>query len=136
MLRALVPKTRNETPHEHFRPYSFQSTPPYIMATLYSQGLKKKGTLWYMTDSCTRTCLQRRSLRYNEAQLEVGRTEERHAYNLMLSHKKTTCTMRREENAYGTKDLGFSPGTTLLQIRQRPANEMTFLEQFRNFVRR
>ena len=115
MIRPLVPKTKNETPHEYLRPYSFRSTPPYIMATLYAQGLKKKGTLWFMRDSCTRTCLERRSMRYNEAQLEVGRTEERHAYKLMLSHKKTTCTMRREKNAHGTEDLGASPSTTLLQ---------------------
>ena len=32
----------------------------------------------------------------------------RHASNLMPSHKKTTRTIRRDNNAYGTKDLGAS----------------------------
>ena len=60
---------------------------------------------------------------------------KRHASNLRPSHKKTTRNIRQEKNAYGTKDFGASPSTTLVQIRQRPANVKTFLELFRNFVR-
>ena len=68
--------------------------------------------------------------KYRKSQLEIGWPEE--MCNLILSHKKTTQTLRREMSVFGTEDFGVLPRTT----RHRPANVKTSLKLFQNFVKR